>query len=68
MVRGFARAFGLTPQAYLVQRRLDLARWLTAAGASLADAAAASGFADQSHMTRHFTQRFGLSPCAIAGA
>ncbi|MFX6182848.1 helix-turn-helix domain-containing protein, partial [Acinetobacter baumannii] len=29
---------------------------------SLAEAAFAAGFADQSHMTRQFKQAFGLSP------
>jgi len=28
----------------------------------LAEAAAAGGFADQSHMTRHFKARFGITP------
>jgi AraC-like DNA-binding protein len=30
----------------------------------LADTAAASGFADQSHMTRIFTRHFGFTPGA----
>lgn len=68
VVRGFSRAFGLTPHAYLVQRRVDLARGLIAGGTTLADAAAASGFADQSHMTRAFVRRFGLPPGALAAA
>jgi AraC-like DNA-binding protein len=33
---------------------------------ALADAAAASGFADQSHMTRVFTRKYGVSPGAFA--
>jgi AraC-like DNA-binding protein len=33
-----------------------------AAGLPLAEAAAAGGFADQSHMTRHFKARFGITP------
>lgn len=68
VVRGFSRAFGLTPHAYLVQRRIDLARRLIMGGAALADAAAASGFADQSHMTRHFVRRFGFPPSALSAA
>ncbi|MGE0424676.1 MAG: helix-turn-helix domain-containing protein [Reyranellaceae bacterium] len=28
----------------------------------MANAAVASGFADQSHMTRHFRRAYGLSP------
>ena len=68
LLRGFAKATGLTPHAYLVQRRTDMARRLIAGGASLADAAAASGFADQSHMTRSFVRRYGVSPGVYADA
>jgi len=68
VLRGFVRATGLTPHAYLVQRRIDLARRLIAGGAPLAEAAAASGFADQSHMTRIFVRKYGLSPGAYAAA
>jgi AraC-like DNA-binding protein len=66
LVRQFARATGLTPHAYLIQRRLDAARALLARGAALADAAAASGFADQSHMTRLFVRTYGITPGAFA--
>ncbi|MDG0902079.1 helix-turn-helix domain-containing protein, partial [Pseudomonas sp. L01] len=31
-------------------------------GQTLAEAALAAGFADQSHMTRHFGQSYGLPP------
>lgn len=68
VVRGFARATGLTPHAYLMQRRIDLARSLIAGGMPLAEAAAASGFADQSHMTRLFVRNFGISPGAYSDA
>jgi AraC-like DNA-binding protein len=34
----------------------------------LAEAAFASGFADQSHMTRVFVRKYGLSPRLYAGA
>jgi AraC-like DNA-binding protein len=68
VLRGFARATGLTPHAYLVQCRIDLARRLIARGSRLAEAAVASGFADQSHMTRVFVRKYGLSPGAYADA
>jgi AraC-like DNA-binding protein len=68
VLRGFVRSTGLTPHAYLVQRRIDLARRLIAGGTALADAAAASGFADQSHMTRIFVRKYGLSPASYAAA
>jgi AraC-like DNA-binding protein len=67
-VRAFARATGLTPHAYLVERRIQAARRLILAGNPLADAAFASGFCDQSHMTRAFRQRYGLTPAAAAQA
>lgn len=68
VLRGFARATGLTPHAYLMQRRIDLARSLIAGGMPLAEAAATSGFADQSHMTRLFVRNFGISPGVYADA
>ncbi|SCB57262.1 AraC-type DNA-binding protein [Rhizobium aethiopicum] len=68
VLRGFARATGLTPHAYLVQARIHIARRLIADGMPLAQAAFASGFADQSHMTRVFVRKYGLSPRLYAGA
>lgn len=68
VLRGFAAATGFTPHAYLMQRRIDLARRLIARGTSLAEAAAASGFADQSHMTRLFSRNYGVSPGTYAAA
>jgi AraC-like DNA-binding protein len=68
VVRGFSRAVGMTPHAYLVQKRIDAARRMIARGIPLADAAAASGFADQSHMTRIFVRKYGISPRAYADA
>ena len=68
MLRGFVKATGLTPHAYLMQRRIEAARRLIAHGAGLAEAAFASGFADQSHMTRIFVRNYGISPGAYARA
>ena len=68
LLRAFARATGLTPHAYLLQRRIDNARRMIAAGTPLAIAAAGSGFADQSHMTRVFISKFGVSPGIYAAA
>ena len=62
LLRRFARAYGCTPHAWLTQQRVERARALIAAGTSLADAAAACGFADQAHMTRLFTRQFGFTP------
>lgn len=61
-LRAFAAAFGLPPHAWALQQRLARAEALLAQGAVLADAAAASGFADQSHMTRAFRRFRGYTP------
>lgn len=68
MVRSYARLTGLTPRAYVVQRRLELARSMIRCGAELVDAAVAAGFADQSHFHRSFTRRYGLTPGVYAAA
>jgi AraC-like DNA-binding protein len=60
--RDFRALFGTSPYRYVTMRRLAICRDLLLAGSSLADAALASGFYDQSHMTRHFLQAFGQSP------
>jgi AraC-like DNA-binding protein len=58
----FRTFYGTSPYRYLTMRRLDTVRRMLLANTSLAEAAAAAGFADQSHMTRHFTKTFGLTP------
>jgi AraC-like DNA-binding protein len=67
-VRAFARLTGLTPHAYVMQRRLDLARRLIRAGSALAEAAVEAGFADQSHLNRVFVARHGFTPGTYAAA
>lgn len=63
--RIFKKATGVTPHQYLLQVRVNSARALLSAGAgdrSLAEVAAAVGFADQSHFTRHFKRMLGVTP------
>lgn len=58
----FKRTIGLTPHAYLTQLRLKAAIRELKAGVPIADAALASGFYDQSALTRHFKRSFGITP------
>lgn len=67
-LRAFRQAFGLPPHAYLLQRRLALARRLLRARMPLAEIAAAAGFSDQSHLTRCFTRQYGLPPGRYSAA
>ncbi|WP_233828977.1 AraC family transcriptional regulator [Paraburkholderia sp. ZP32-5] len=60
--RDFRTFYGTSPYHYLVMRRLEAARAMMLHGVSLVDAAAAAGFADQSHMTRHFRHAYGIPP------
>lgn len=62
LARQFRAAFGTSPHRFQVGRRLARAQAMIAAGTALSEVAAATGFADQSHLTRHFSGRFGLTP------
>ncbi|WP_395773108.1 AraC family transcriptional regulator [Agrobacterium pusense] len=61
-LRAFAKATGLTPHSYLLQRRVHLARHVLAKGTPPAEAAFIAGFADQSHLNRVFLRQFGVTP------
>ncbi len=52
----------MTPHAYLVQRRVRLARELLRVGRTPAEATAEAGFSDQSHVTRTFARCYGVTP------
>ncbi|MEN5044377.1 MULTISPECIES: AraC family transcriptional regulator [Pseudomonas] len=60
--RDFRVLFGTSPYRFVTLRRLDILRTLLLDRFSLVDAALAAGFHDQSHMTRHFTRTYGVSP------
>ncbi|GAA1668499.1 AraC family transcriptional regulator [Nonomuraea maheshkhaliensis] len=66
--RAFQAEYGLPPSDYQRQLRLRKARALIAAGTPIGEVAAATGFADQSHLTRWFTRCFGLTPGAYRRA
>jgi AraC-like DNA-binding protein len=64
LYRQFRERYGVAPSAYLRQVRLREARRRLAAGAAIAEAAFATGFADQSHLTRWFRRTYGITPRA----
>jgi AraC-like DNA-binding protein len=66
LARQFRAVTGTSPHRWQVGRRLMRAQALIARGVALSAAAAATGFADQSHLTRHFVARFGLTPGRFA--
>jgi AraC-like DNA-binding protein len=68
ILRAFVKATGLTPHSYIVQCRIDAARRMIAQSTPLAETALSCGFSDQSHMTRIFVRKYGISPGAYAVA
>lgn len=61
-VRVFREATGLPPHTYLTQLRINRAKARLQAGDAIADVAAATGFSDQSHLTRRFKRIVGVTP------
>jgi len=66
LTRAFRAAHGLPPHAWHLQHRLARARAMIIAGTPIAEAAAATGFADQPHLTRLFRRTYGVTPGALA--
>lgn len=62
VLRAFRKATGMTPYAYLLNRRVERARRSLASGARLAETAIECGFFDQSHFTRVFKRHTGVTP------
>ncbi|WP_167160488.1 AraC family transcriptional regulator [Streptomyces sp. MBT27] len=62
LVRAFTAEFGIAPHQYLTARRVDRARGLLLEGRPPSEVARATGFYDQSHLTRHFKRVVGTAP------
>jgi AraC-like DNA-binding protein len=62
LIRLFRQRYGVTPFAFQRNLRVERARDALKHGESLADAAAETGFADQSHLGRAFRAVMGATP------
>jgi AraC-like DNA-binding protein len=62
LIRVFKAETGLPPYAFLRQVRVKRAKELLARGESIAQAAQATGFTDQSHLHRWFKGLWGITP------
>jgi AraC-like DNA-binding protein len=66
LVRSFRKAYGISFARYI--RVLQMQRAFTLLAdpfMSISAVAADAGFSDQSHMTRAFTQTYGVTPAAL---
>lgn len=62
LIRAFKRHFGLTPRAYLINRRVQLGQQALKRGAPIAEAALHAGFSDQPHFQRTFKRLVAATP------
>jgi AraC-like DNA-binding protein len=58
----FTRAYGVSPHAYALQRKVIAARSLIQQGEAVSSVAHRTGFADQAHLTRRFLSVVGVTP------
>jgi len=62
LCRAFRREHATSPYRLVLEVRVRYASAMLRAGVGIADAAARTGFADQSHFTRHFKRLTGMTP------
>lgn len=68
LIRAFRRATGFTPHAFLVNRRVDVAKDMLRRGSDPLSVAMATGFSDQAHLNRIFKARVGVTPGVFRAA
>ena len=66
LVRSFTKRYHISPHAYVVGARVDMARKLLLQGETAARVAVQVGFHDQAHLTRHFKRHVSVAPAGYA--
>ena len=61
-MRVFKRYTGMSPHAYLINQKINLAQRLLMKGIPIIEVALEVGFVDQSHLNRHFQAIVAMSP------
>ncbi|WP_245616649.1 AraC family transcriptional regulator [Paraburkholderia acidipaludis] len=67
LIRAFRQQYGMTPHAYVVNRRIEFSRAQLRRGRAIAEVAADAGFADQAHLQRAFRQFVAATPGQYRG-
>jgi len=62
LIRTFRQHYGMTPHAYLLNRRIQRSQHWLRQGHDLAEVALAAGFADQAHFQRTFKRQLAATP------
>lgn len=62
LIRAFEQRYHMTPHAYLLDRRIQQARYRLRQGSLIADVAQEMGFADQAHFQRVFKKHLAVTP------
>jgi AraC-like DNA-binding protein len=62
LIRAFKQRYGMTPHAYLTNRRIQYSREQLRRGRLIADVALDAGFADQAHLQRTFKRLVAATP------
>lgn len=62
LIRAFKKRYGMTPHAYLINRRIQYSRAQLRRGRLIADVALDAGFADQAHLQRTFKRLVAATP------
>ncbi|MFM0390545.1 helix-turn-helix transcriptional regulator [Paraburkholderia phytofirmans] len=62
LIRAFKQRYGMTPHAYLINRRIQYSRAQLRRGRVIVDVALDAGFADQAHLQRIFKRLVAATP------